>query len=161
VPSEYIRSEVWVRWDLRMVRVFNTKMEQIAVHPRLEPGRFSQCLGIGGGAGSLEKNLQYWQQRASELGEPCAQWAAGLVQNRGPIAIRSLMGLVGLTQQHSFKQLNEACARALSHGAWRLREIRRLLAVPTTQTQFPFVQQHPLVRELSEYQDYLNCQNPA
>ncbi len=41
VPPEYLAREVWVRWDGRMVRIFNERMQQIAVHARQEPGRFS------------------------------------------------------------------------------------------------------------------------
>src|SRR4029079_11905261 len=41
VPPEYLARRVWVRWDARMVRVFNDRMEQVAVHARHEPGRFS------------------------------------------------------------------------------------------------------------------------
>jgi hypothetical protein len=90
------------RWDAREVRVFNLRWERILLHPRLEPGRFSQVLGIGGGQGTLRANLDYWLARAGEFGAPCAQWAQGLVQQRGPAAIRSLMGLAALTRQHSF-----------------------------------------------------------
>ena len=41
VPPEYLGRTVWVRWDARLVRVFNQRLEQIAVHVRHEPGRFS------------------------------------------------------------------------------------------------------------------------
>ena len=41
VPPEYLGREVWVRWDARVVRIFNDRMQQIAVHSRQEPGRFS------------------------------------------------------------------------------------------------------------------------
>ena len=41
VPPEYLGHTLWVRWDLRLVRIFNGRMEQIAVHVRQEPGRFS------------------------------------------------------------------------------------------------------------------------
>ena len=41
VPPEYLAREVWVRWDARMVRIFNERMEPIVVHTRQEPGRFS------------------------------------------------------------------------------------------------------------------------
>ena len=41
VPPEYLSRRVWVRWDGRLVRVFNARMEQIAVHAQHEPGRFS------------------------------------------------------------------------------------------------------------------------
>ena len=38
VAPEYLARSVWVRWDARMVRVFNDKMEQIASYPKREPG---------------------------------------------------------------------------------------------------------------------------
>ena len=41
VPPEYLTREVWVRWDARLVRVFNHRWEPIAVHVRHEQGRFS------------------------------------------------------------------------------------------------------------------------
>ena len=41
VPPEYLGSQVWVRWDARLVRIFNRRWEQIAVHVKHEPGRFS------------------------------------------------------------------------------------------------------------------------
>src|SRR5262249_57636668 len=41
VPPEYLARRVWVRWDSRLVRICNDRLEQIAVHPKHEPGRFS------------------------------------------------------------------------------------------------------------------------
>ncbi len=40
-PTEYLGREVWARWDARLVRLFNHRWEQIAVHVRHEKGRFS------------------------------------------------------------------------------------------------------------------------
>jgi len=31
-PPEFIGRQVWVRWDSRCVRVFNERMEQVAMH---------------------------------------------------------------------------------------------------------------------------------
>jgi hypothetical protein len=45
---EYIGREVWVRWDSRCVRIFNERMEQVAMHTRIEAGKFSRSLGAGG-----------------------------------------------------------------------------------------------------------------
>jgi transposase len=41
VPPEYMGRQMWVRWDGRMVRVFNQRMVQIAVHAQQAPGKFS------------------------------------------------------------------------------------------------------------------------
>ena len=41
VPPEYLGHELWARWDARLVRIFNHRWEQVAIHPRSEPGRFN------------------------------------------------------------------------------------------------------------------------
>ena len=38
VAPEYLARSVWVRWDARIVRVFNHKMEQIAGYPKQQTG---------------------------------------------------------------------------------------------------------------------------
>ena len=159
-PAERIGSQVWVRWDSREVRLFDDKFTQLAIHRRLEPGKFSESLGIGGGAGSLQSNLDYWLRRAGELGSPCHQWSKGLVERRGFEAIRSLMGLVSLADKVTFKTLNQACATATARGLHRLRDIRALLGTHDTQTQLHFNESHPLIRNLSEYGMFIKTHHP-
>jgi transposase len=155
VPPEFLRREVWVRYDGREVRIFTQQrdgtLKQIQLHRRLEPGQFSKVRGIGGGQGSLEANLGYCLQRASQLGSSCAQWAQGLVQNRGLEGMRSLLGLVRLAERHSLAAVNSACERALAKGSWRLRDVQALLQTTQIQTQLPFAEHHPLIRDLREY----------
>lgn len=153
VPTEYIGQEVWVRWDSREVRIFNQRWQQIRLHAHLQPGQFDKVLGLGGGTGPLERQLAYWLKRAHELGGPCGQWCQGVLQQKGPLGLRSIMGLVSLTDRHSFKSLNDACASALSRGVWRLRDVRALLEQRhrEVQTHLSFAQSHPLIRNLAEY----------
>lgn len=153
VPPEYIGQEVWARWDSREVRIFNQRWEQIRLHAHLQPGQFDKVLGLGGGTGPLERQLAYWLKRAHELGHPCGQWCQGVLNQKGPLGLRSIMGLVSLTDRHSFKTLNDACASALSRGAWRLRDVRALLEQRhrEVQTHLSFAQSHPLIRNLAEY----------
>lgn len=157
-PPEYIGQKIWVRWDQREVRLFNTRLEQIQIHRRLQPGQFSKVLGIGGGQGTLQANLDYWVRRVSDHGGDCAAWAKALVQKRGVEAMRSLMGFVRLPDQYPLSVLNRACARAVSANALRLRDIRALLESTQTQTHFQFAQQHPLIRDLSEYGVFIKTQ---
>ena len=73
VPPEYLGRTVWVRWDARLVRIFNQRLEQIAVHARQPPGRFStlgehlaaeKISGIERGAGwLLSKAANFGEQR--------------------------------------------------------------------------------------------------
>ena len=41
VPLEYLTRTVWVRWDAPLVRIFNHRLEQVAIHARQPPGKFS------------------------------------------------------------------------------------------------------------------------
>jgi transposase len=40
-PPEYLARRVWVRWDGRLVRLYNERFEQIAIHAKKLPGQFS------------------------------------------------------------------------------------------------------------------------
>ena len=40
VPPEYLGRKLWVRWDSRFVRIYNHRLEQVAIHSRVPPGRF-------------------------------------------------------------------------------------------------------------------------
>ena len=42
-PPEYVTRRVWVRWDGRLVRLFNHKFEQIAVHAQREKAASALC----------------------------------------------------------------------------------------------------------------------
>jgi transposase len=166
VPPEYLRREVWVRYDGREVRIFTRlkdgSLKQIQVHRRLEPGRFTNARGIGGGQGSLQANMDYWLGRACNLGTSCEQWARAVAQNRGIGGMRTLMGLVSLTERHSFLAVNSACQRASARGTWRLRDVKALLEAREIQTQITFEEHHPLIRNLSEYGLFIQArtQNP-
>src|SRR5271165_339668 len=41
VPPEYVGRQVWVRWESRLIHVFNQRREVIAVHALAEPGKFA------------------------------------------------------------------------------------------------------------------------
>ena len=164
VPPEYLQREVWTRFDSREVRIFIKDKEgglkQIQVHRRLQPGQFTNARGIGGGQGSLQANMDYWLKRACNLGASCEQWARAVAANRGLGGLRTLMGLVGLIDRHSFPALNQACERAWARGTWRLRDVKALLAAREIQTQITFEEHHPLIRHLSEYGLFIQKQTP-
>jgi len=159
VPSEYLTHQVWVRYNGREVRIFTRDrqraLKQIQVHRRLEPGKFTNARGIGGGRGTLQANLEYWLGRAGNLGNCCERWAQTVAKNRGIEAIRTLMGLVGLVDRHSIAAVNRACDRASARGTWRLRDVRALLEAREIQTQLTFQEHHPLIRNLSEYELFI------
>ena len=155
-PPELIGREVWVRWDSRCVKIFNERMEQVGMHTRQEPGKFSHSLGAGGFSAPVLSSCRYWVNRAAVLGEQCGQWAQSALDARGPESLRSIMGLCNLIKKHSGAVLNAACTKALKAGTHRLKDVRRLIGEQSEQTAFSFAQSHPLIRDLKTYSDFVN-----
>ncbi|HEX5105026.1 MAG TPA: hypothetical protein VFV87_14500, partial [Pirellulaceae bacterium] len=154
VPPEYLTREVWVRWDARLVRVFNHRWDQIAVHVRHEQGRFSthgQHLAkekING----LERGASYLLNKVGLIGPQTQAWATAMLSARGIEGTRVLQGLLALTKKHASEALENACETALSHDCFRLRSIRQLLQRQTArQEPLPFLDEHPLIRPLDDY----------
>ena len=161
VPTEYIGQEVWVRWDSRLVRVFNQRFEQLVVLAHQEPGTFTKPLGVRGRpAGGAGRSKAYWLKRCARMGEHCGVWALEVIAERGSTGIRSLQGLVHMVGQHSCHLLDQACERALSHGAYRLKDLRRLIEQPSTQQPLSFMTNHPLIRDMAEYTEFLDTLYP-
>jgi len=164
VPPEYVRSQVWARWDGGMVRIFNERMESIAVHARGEPGRFrtDEAHIHSRKRALVENGLDYLLERTERIGLQAWQWAQAMAGQRGPQAIRTLQGFLQWAAKHSHAQVEQAAQRALEHGVWHLRDLKALLGPVLLQEPLPFLESHPLIRPLSEYQDLLpDCFEPA
>lgn len=154
VPPEYLGQTVWARWDARLVRIFNPRFEQIALHVRHEPGRFSTDARhlapekISG----LERGAAYLLHKVHGIGPQTHQWAEAMLHARGIEGTRVLLGLLNLTTRHSSAELEKACEIALSHGAFHLRSLRQLLGRQAAQQRsFSFLEEHPIIRPLDDY----------
>jgi transposase len=155
VPPEYTGREVWVRWDGHVVRVFNGKMEQIAVHVQVEPGAFqTQEQHIHSSRISkVEKGTAWLLQRVALIGTHTERWARLVLETRGIAGVRVLVGLLSLTHSYTKEPIDKACQIALTHGAVRLKTLRELLKRGgPTQQQFEFLDEHPIIRRLEDYQ---------
>jgi transposase len=164
VPPEYVRRKVWARWDAKIVRLFNERMEAIAVHVRQEPGKFkTNPAHIHDHKRTLiERGAEWILDRCRLLGQKAGTWAETLYQQRGAESLRVLQGLLALAEKHPAPQLDHACQLALTHGAWHLRDLRELLVRPVAQEQFAFVESHPLIRDLSAYDNLVPvCFSPV
>jgi len=160
VPPEYLGREVWVRWDARMVRIFNERMQQIALHPKREPGGFStppeyiaaeKISGVERGAAWLLQKI------ALRLGPKSAAWAEAMIKARGVEGTRVLLGLLSLAGRYSLSEIERACELALGYGAYHLRTIRTLLKRQASKQEvLPFLSDHPVIRPLSEYGQFVH-----
>jgi transposase len=159
VPPEYLGRRVWVRWDGRLVRICNDRLEAIAVHVQNEPGRFSthaQHIPAAKISGS-ERGTVWLLTQVRRIGTQAAGWAEAVIRVRGIEGVRVLQGLLGLAKRHPLASIDRACAVARSRDEYRLRTIRALIArVAPKQEPLPFLDEHPLIRALADYEQLVH-----
>jgi len=160
VPPEFLGQRVWARWDGRTVRLLDQKMRPIALHTQRPPGTFStlpvhilpeKICGI-------ERGTAWLLRRIESIGPYATQWAQCMLRNRGIEGVRVLMGLLSLTNKHRRDHIEHACQAAQSHGAYHLRSLRQLIDhqnPPAIQQNFEFIEQHPIIRDLSDYGQFV------
>ena len=152
-PPEYVGRQVWVRQETRLLRLYNPRREQIALHALAEPGKFttdpahlhSRKRNI------IERGADYLLDRCRTIGPLTGTWAQAMHQNRGPQSLRVMQGLLALAEKHPAAQLEIAARVATHHGTWRLRDLKRLLTLPGNVVQMDFLETHPLIRSLEAY----------
>jgi transposase len=153
VPPEYVGLKVWVRRETRLVRLYNTRREQIALHAEAEPGKFttdpihlhSRKRHI------IERGADHLLDRCRLLGPQTGTWAEQMFAQRGPQGLRVMLGLLQLAEKHPVAELERVALSAAHHGAWRLRDLKRLLDQPANVVQLQFLETHPLIRPLEAY----------
>lgn len=155
-PPEYVGYELWVRWDSRLVRLFNDRMEQVAVHAKHEPGKF--CTDrrhlSDRKISSVERGTAALLKRVERIGPQASQWGCAMLKERGIAGVRVLIGLISLGKRHSAASLERACEIALSYGAFRLRAVRKLIDQDAKkQATMEFLDEHPIIRSLGDYGD--------
>ena len=152
-PPEYVGRQVWVRQEARLLRLYNPRREQIALHVLAEPGKFttdpahlhSRKRHI------IERGVDYLLDRCRLIGPLTGTWAQTMHQARGPQSLRVMLGLLQLAEKHPVAELEKAAGAAAHHGAWRLRDLKRLLELPGNVVQMDFLETHPLIRSLDAY----------
>jgi transposase len=153
VPPEYVGRQVWVRQEARLLRVYNQRREQIALHAGAEPGRFTTDPAHlhSRKRHLIERGEDYLLDQCRLLGPLTGTWAEAMHQARGPQGLRVMLGLLQLAGKHPVAALEKAAATATHHGAWRLRDLKRLLDQPGNVVQLDFLETHPLIRSLDAY----------
>jgi transposase len=163
VPPEYLAREVWVRYDTRMVRIYNDHFEQIAAHARAWPGRFRTdrrhipTEKISG----VERGADYLIAKAARIGPEAERWARAMLEERGIEGLRVLQGFVVLAGKHPAATINRASRIALESGLFRLRPLRTLCKhLGRNDDGAEFTDTHPIIRSLSDYQKLVLTLDP-
>jgi len=153
-PPEYVGRQIWVRWDSRLVRLFNHRHEQLAVHVKRQPGEFSTHAShlADEKIATVERGAEWLLRKVSCIGPHSGQWAEDVIRRRGVAGLRVLQGLLSLTKKHSAKTVESACEIAVSYGAYRLANVRKLIDRDAPkQEQLEFIEDHPMIRNMEVY----------
>jgi transposase len=162
VPPEYLGRQVWVRYDSRLVRIYNDRLEQIAIHGRTSLGRFrTDWRHIADEKiSAVERGADYLLAKADRIGAEAGRWARTMMEERGVQGIRVLQGFVGLARKHSAVTINRASRTALDARLFRLRSLRELCKRLADKEDLQFAESHPIIRPLADYQAIVTL-NPA
>ena len=70
-----------------------------------------------------------------------------------------MISLLAMRKKYPSSSIQKACSLALTHGAYRLRDLRELIRLPVKQDNFEFMTEHPLIRDMDEYRSFLDVIN--
>ena len=163
VGPEYMGQNVWARWDGRMVRIFDQRMNPIAAHAQLPPGQFSTHNAhiAPEKISRIEHGAHWLLGQVEVLGPEAKRWAEKMLPARGIQGVRVLMGLLSLKHHFTLGAINEACRAALEHGEYHLRSLRRMAAQRQAGEPLPhqghlgFIEDHEIIRPVAEYQKFV------
>ena len=159
VPPEYTRREVWVRHDGRLVEVFNDAMERLCVHAQKEPGRRSTRREHipPEKISNPELGNEWMLRKAWNIGDGAHAWAKAMPAECGVPGTRVLNGLLSLRKKHACAAINAGCAKALEAQEFSLKGLKwHIESRSGEQQSFAFIEEHPLIRPTSEYEQTTN-----
>lgn len=157
-PPEYLGCEVWVRWNDSVVRILNHRFEQIALHCRQVPGKFSTLHEhlASEKISSVERGAAYLLGKVRFFGPHALRWAEAALQEHGIRGMRIVQGLLALGRKYEAAAIEAACDTAWRSRGFRYRILKSLLQRrAATQQTMEFLDDHPVIRPLAEYREFI------
>jgi hypothetical protein len=92
-------------------------------------------------------------RRTGHAGKQIGVLSVAIYQRQGEAGIRRILGILSLAKKYGTAALEDACAAAIEIGVPEYRFVRRYLE---RRPQLTLRQVDPLIRELTEYRDFIN-----
>ena len=118
---------------------------------RLEKGKYTRVLGVGGCRGIVEQSVGYFRNKVISMGEHVLAWVDAMIASDKDRALRRLQGLLSFKGKYPQGQINQAARKACIRGQYTLRDLRRWIESSHDQETFSFPQQHELIRNPGNY----------
>ena len=152
LPPGWIGRSVKVQWDALHVRILHPSTNQLLrEHIRQKRGWYR--IQSEDYPKKMPFSTAQLLRRAGHAGTQVGVLCVAIYQRQGEVGIRRILGILSLAKKYGTAALEDACAVALEIGVPEYRFVRRYLE---RRPQLTLRQVDPLIRELTEYRDFIN-----
>jgi len=152
LPPGWIGRLVKVQWDALHVRILHPSThELLREHLRQKRGWYR--IQNEDYPKRMPFSTAQLLRRASHAGAQIGVLCDSLYHHQGEAGIRRILGVLSLAKKYGTAAVEDACAAALEIGVPEYRFVRRYLE---RRPQLTLRQVDPLIRELTEYRDFIN-----
>ena len=152
LPPGWIGRLVKVQWDGLHVRILDPATNQL-LREHLRQKRGWYRIKIEDYPKKMPFRTAQLLRRAGRAGKQIGVLCDSLFHRQGEPGIRRILGVLSLAKKYGTAAVEDACAAALEMGAPEYRFVRRYLE---RRPQLTLRQVDPLIRELTEYRDFIN-----
>jgi transposase len=154
LPPGWIGRSVKVQWDELHVRILHPGTNQL-LREHLRQKRGGYRIQEEDHPKKMPLSTAQLLRRAEHAGTQIGKFCQLLYQQQGETSIRRILGVFSLIKKYGVAAVEDACATALDIGLQEYRFVRRYLERRPHPQMF-LRQIDPLIRELTEYRDFIN-----
>ncbi|MGD0272024.1 MAG: IS21 family transposase [Candidatus Sulfotelmatobacter sp.] len=152
LPPGWIGRNVKVQWDALHVRILHPGTNQL-LREHLRQKRGWYRIQSEDYPKKMPFSTAQLLHRAGRAGTQVGVLSVAIYQRQGEAGIRRILGILSLARKYGTAALEDACAAAMEIGVPEYRFVRRYLE---RRPQLTLRQVDPLIRELTEYRDFIN-----
>jgi hypothetical protein len=154
LPPGWIGRPVKVQWDALHVRILHPNTNQL-LREHLRQKRGGYRIEEEDHPKKMPLSTAQLLRRAAHAGVQTGKFCQLLYDRQAETSIRRILGVLSLMKKYGVPAVEDACAVALDIGVHEYRFVRRYLERRPHPQMF-LRQIDPLIRELTEYRDFIN-----
>jgi transposase len=154
LPPGWIGRSVKVQWDALYVRILHPHTNQL-LREHLRQKRGGYRIEEQDHPKKMPLGTTQLLRRAAHAGAQTGKFCQLLYDRHGETGVRRILGVLSLMKKYGVPAVEDACAVALDIGVHEYRFVRRYLERRPHPQMF-LRQIDPLIRELTEYRDFIN-----
>src|SRR5438309_3691162 len=153
-PPGWIGQEIPVQWDHRYVRLLHPQTGEL-LREHLPQVRGKHRIKDEDRPKQTPPGTQYLLLRAGRAGQQIGAVCRRMYAEEGQVAVRRIQGVMAMAKKHGSAMVEDACAVALEASASNYYRFVRRYLERGPQLPLSLRQVDPLIRELTEYRDFI------